>query len=450
MKKKYVWSCVMVPLFAVIFFALNQIVVSFFESSYQVHKVDFEDFSSLGTAYVYMNELEYNLEDNIQELLMCSGWGFAETNIESAETKELRLLFKGKKNTFISEPADMRFSTIEWTQDWKKIFSSNNNFGIYVSTVNLPNDIYDIYVYINENEHNKGIANTGKSFKKEGVRLYEYTAGEIVDIVPPETATQKFSTGWFEISYENGCVRAEGWEAKEQIESEKICYLISYVGDNGKIVTIKVPNIFRMNIAEHLGDVKYMGSGFEGSLSREQLPDESGYIYVLGEYAEQLFVSNGYRYNIAETIQDNVASVILVDSWFAPLAEESVTANQERVVQSDINDISLSEDGKCINIWGWIFAENQNSDMQTVYLEQTNDSGEIVQYYTQSVARADVAEVFENSFYYNSGFTLSIPEKYMADGTWNIKILVQNGDQIWSSVEYIANRQENTIVFGRK
>lgn len=299
MKNKRLYLVIGIIFLVAIFINLNVIISFFLDDNLMIHRVNFADYENAGQAYVYMNELQYN-ENNIQEILTCDGWAFAETSL-SNENKEIRLLLKGEKNTYITEKCGLRISSIQWSmEDWKSVPDGNNNFAIRISTITLPDDIYKIYAYIVENEQDRGIVDTGKSFRKEGIKLYEYTAGDICEDILPEIATNQFDNGWLTIENLNGCVRVEGWETVNNVESEKTKYYISYVGDNSDVVTIEVPNVYLDYIADHLGDNIYTGSGLYGALAFEDLPDTCGYLYVLGSYGELWFSSEGHRYDITD------------------------------------------------------------------------------------------------------------------------------------------------------
>lgn len=443
MKKKHLWLIAVSVLVVVVFFCLNHIAALFCDPSYRIHRISFEDYEDLGEAYIYMDEPEYSSdESNISELLTFNGWAFAESDDTETE-KEVRLIFKGKKGAYITEKAGMRMSTIQYSlSGWKKVPEKNNNFGLYCSTLTLPNDVYEIYAYINENGEDMGLVNTGETFKKEGVKLYDYTAGVMCEDVDPTEATQMFSDGWFGIYYENDCVSVEGWEAADQVESESIDYYVSYVGDNDEIVTIAVPNMYRTNIAEHLGDVMYMGSEFEGALAYEQLPDAQGYIYILGSYGDQLFASDGYRYNIDNTVEGGRVPVLPQEQLAQPV-EPFVAVTQMDGAKSDINEIEIS--GGYISLRGWAFVEGQNADAQTVILERLDGLTTELQYRMQSSERPDVAEVFESEDYLCAGFSAFVPRESIPEGENKIRLLVQNGDDIWTSKTYTIARAGNTI-----
>lgn len=279
---------------------MNRVVYTFFDDGIKLHKIDFDEYCTGNPAYTWVNEIQYQ-RDNLQEILYCNGWAFAET-VGPNDNKGIYLIFKGKKNSYITEKYDGAFSSISEDSDWKNICGNNHNFSIMVSTMLLPSDIYEIYVYVEENEETKGIVSSGRSFRKNGVELYTYSLGEIVNNINPEQIGNLFDYGWIDhISNINGCIEVSGWQAIENQNSEDLSYYLVFVGENQKNITIHVPTIYRTDVGEYLGNNDYIASGFRGALDKKNLPDETGVIYVVAENDGELYRTEAYSYNINAT-----------------------------------------------------------------------------------------------------------------------------------------------------
>ena len=291
---KRVLGIILFAFICLLFMKMNSIVSLLFPQQLQLKKVNFEDYNIEGKAYAYMNPYEYS--DDLKEVVRCSGWAFAETE-GSNESKSVYLILKGKKGTYRTEKCGRNLDDIHlFFSDWKKITGNSNNFIVDFSTVVLPQDIYEIYVYVEENENTKGIVSTGQSFKKDGIKLYDYTIGEKSESINPAQIEKKFDYSWIDVSIINDCIDTSGWAAIDSKSSEDSDYYVVYIGN--KNVTIHVVNQYKTNIADHLGNNMYMASGLTGRLDRKNLPDEAGIIYVVAENQGVLYRTDAYAYNI--------------------------------------------------------------------------------------------------------------------------------------------------------
>ena len=268
---------------------MNHIILLFCNDEIKLSKVNLDNFDFANKAYVFMNPFEY-MEDDLTELVYCSGWAFAETSQDNVN-KKVTLILKGLKNTFITSECAMLADDIHRREGWKIIPGSNNNFAIWFSTINLPSDIYEIYVYVCENENVHGIASTGQSFKKEGVMLYEYPTGQICENIDIDKITNAIDYGWVTVEVLNECVMVSGWSAVNSICSEDATYYLCFIGNNNNTITLRQPNICRADVADYLDDNIYMMSGFKSGLNKENLPDEKGEVYVVIEYQNSFYLS---------------------------------------------------------------------------------------------------------------------------------------------------------------
>lgn len=295
-KRFILWSVIIIFL-VLLFWKMNDIVYLFINDDLKLMKVNWEEYQTEQYAYAYMNSFEYN-SDDLLETVKCNGWAFAETN-ESNENKEVNVILKGTKNTYITSKSTLAADDISKRfPDWKEIPGESNNFTIEFSTLSLPNDVYEIYVYVKENDVTKGLVKIGQTFKKEGVKLYEYEVGQKIEEIAPLSIKNNLTLGWINITNVNDCVKVSGWCAIENVESEYLNYYVVYLGDNNKNVTINVMNQYRTDVAESLGNDIYMGSGFVSCVSNNNLPDSAGDIYVVVENNGKYYVSAKYQYDI--------------------------------------------------------------------------------------------------------------------------------------------------------
>lgn len=281
-----------------IFINMNRIVYFFFDESVKIHKIDFDDYNVDNPAYAYLREFEY-YKDEFREILYCAGWAFAETT-EPNDNKSIYLIFKGERNAYMTNKCVISYSSLQdEVQGWKNIYGSNHNFTIEVSTLLLPADTYEIYIYVEENEKAKGIVNVGQGFKKNGVKLYSYRLGEIVDSIDPEQINNVFDDGWLDgVLNENECIVVAGWEVIKNKNSENSKYYLVFIGNNHENVTLQIPNTIRLGAGKSLGNYDQNACGFRGALDKKSLPDKAGVVYVIAENTGEFYKTDAYSYDI--------------------------------------------------------------------------------------------------------------------------------------------------------
>ena len=106
---------------------------------------------------------------------------------------------------------------------------------------------------------------------------------------------------------------------------------------------------------------------------------------------------------------------------------------------------SVTVNKENIEISGWVLVLDLNSDNQNVYIELQSEKGEIIYYSSKSMRRADVAKVFNNDLYINSGYKAVIPFENISDGTYTIRILLENESKVWASIQYKVVKTEEAV-----
>lgn len=264
-----------------IFFSLNKIVSVFMPDEYAVRKINFEDYSDLEHAYTFVNDLEIS-ENDIWETIICSGWVFVESDDTDTE-KDGYLIFKGTKGSYISEELNFSLSTVAATFQGKiNIGNTFNRFETQFSTLQLPPDDYAVYVYLEENENDIAIVNSGKGFRKNGVQIEQYTPVDAAVVPAAAEISAIFTHGWWGGYPEETNLRIQGWQIQEGVKSQNVTYYIVFEGNNGKTAAFKMPHVNHTTLINDYG-LEYLNSGFSGNLEYNQLPDTTGYQYIFAE-----------------------------------------------------------------------------------------------------------------------------------------------------------------------
>lgn len=269
-----------------------------YDKTKYLEKVNFSDYESLPKAYAYVNPIRIDSSGETIQVLL-NGWAFVPTT-ESNEYKTTYLILKGQKNSYkTSTCLQIEDDILTNYKDWKDIPDGKNQFSITLSPEELPNDVYDVYLYVEENTSVCGIVNTGQSFKKDKAgNVIEYLDYKACDPIDPNEIENKIDYGWITVSNENEFVKVNGWNALDQVTSEEANYYATFIGDNGEITTIQLANICRTDVVDVLGDSQYMLSGYNGGASYSELPDHPQSAFVIMEYNGNLYKSDEVEFSI--------------------------------------------------------------------------------------------------------------------------------------------------------
>ena len=295
--KRKLWITVAIITSIAVLFSLNWIMLMLQPKEYRIREVIFSDYSMVGPGYALLNNLDYD-EADITELICANGWAFAETEDEDSVTTGF-LLLNGTKKTFITDECAFRYSDMQTRlSSWKKIRGKNHNFAVFFSTVTLPNDIYEIYIYVIENGKDKGIVDTGKGFIKKGVNIIPFTRTQVQNSIAVEQIPSTFDEGWHTLDNNEGFVDVYGWDVVFGKDSEESTYYVVFVGNNGKNLTRKMPSLISEGVRDKIGNDCYLYSFFRGSVMNTDLPDQSGLYYIAAENQGQWYVSGAKPYQV--------------------------------------------------------------------------------------------------------------------------------------------------------
>ncbi len=92
---------------------------------------------------------------------------------------------------------------------------------------------------------------------------------------------------------------------------------------------------------------------------------------------------------------------------------------------------------------GWIFIKNMDRQSQEIFIEIKGKT--FKRFLTSRKLRYDIVTHFNNNLYQNSGFTLSVPLKYIDDGKNAIVIYAQNRNKKKKSRKIIIHKNDNKI-----
>lgn len=144
-----------------------------------VEKSDVNDFLQKDGIYFNFDTIDEN--NDILETVLLDGWAFVET-VDNNDNREIKVIIENEKHSYEITMKDVytyERNDVETAYVNKKI-GNNKRVGFHYefSTLQIKNGVYNIYIYVWENEENYGIADTGIQVKKDGASFKIYTPEE--------------------------------------------------------------------------------------------------------------------------------------------------------------------------------------------------------------------------------------------------------------------------------
>lgn len=178
-------------------------------------------------------------------------------------------------------------------------------------------------------------------------------------------------------------------------------------------------------------------TGFEGSFSLLDVEDGIYDIYLC-------CWENEKNHGIADTLFqiEKHGRDAQVYPWRGRKVEKLFEVTQKEEPVGYLDNISM--DGQNIYIKDWEFVDGRDSITQRIIIDFSDDVGTRTQYTAKSVKRRDVADIYGSELYLYSGIVTRIPVSDFTDGTYTVRILVENEGEVWASRDYKMQIKEGT------
>lgn len=260
--------------------------------------------------------------------LSIEGWALCESNaVNSTGEKSIGIFLVSKENVFFcisNELQEMEDVSEYYRKQGMNIANNLHRFDWEISTAELKNDIYDIYIYCEENDKDFGLWDTEYQLScMAGGELKLAKRPVIVDGTFVETDIDVSILEQKKVeraiasceNIESDTIRVQGWalcesEASEQNkkiglyligEEETYTYIGTQLEERSEITQWYIDRIPEMQIA---GDLH----GFDWTLSIENIPEGKYCLYIYCEETQQDygFSDSGY---ILEKVSDGACSI---------------------------------------------------------------------------------------------------------------------------------------------
>lgn len=198
-----------------------------------------------------------------------------------------------------------------------------------------------------------------------------------------------------------------------------------------------VPNAVRLQL--NRPDMKFTDN--TGYSRRFSLLDIRDGIYDIYLCCWENETNHGMADLYRQLIKDG-SNVQVVD-WIAIPLDNPISATQNTQSLGYLDRVTV--EGNEIKLSGWEFALNQDAISQRVYVEITDPNGNVAQYPAKMRTRTDVSTAYNNPLYAQSGYMTIFQGENFLDGTYTIRVFVENGGEVWQSKQYTAIKTGDSV-----
>ncbi len=375
------------------------------------------------------------------------GWAFAEGQDCAAQTVYLELTDEqGGARQYTTKSA-VRDSV---AQEYKSALYQKSGYRTSIPVEEIDDGTYTMRAILE---------NDGEVWASQAYRLTKQGDAVQLGSPGPETNEIAFDDSFFKdtVYYgldhigtggqETETLAVSGWAYAEtqQDNAEKTVSVIlrgahrSYQTECTLFERPEIPSLFPER--QIMGDTV----GFSTDIAAASIEDGVYDVYIYCEENKENYGAANADYGASNTGYqvEKRGDAISCYPWKAEQRSGLLDTPQSKAATGAV-DFAGAE-GNCISIWGWAFAEGQDSAAQAVYVELTDEHGTAVQYTTKSAVRDGVVAEYKSELYTKSGYRTLIPAENLADGTYTLRALVVIGDEVWETGACTLVRSGNSI-----
>lgn len=396
-------------------------IVAVFKTNNMVNEI--MDFNEKDTVNFSIDEIVF-LGDIFGSFIL-KGWAFCETDLKNNE-KEVQIILANNKSTYVSN------IELRKRSDVMNGMNELNGIESSISTFNVENGIYNLYIFCKENKKNYGIVDTGRILKKDANDITEYVWKSsffnlnITDATINDDINYRIDSVTIK---EQKYIQINGWAFIKGTETTGQSVYVRLTYDNGEMAIYDTKSIVRP-------DIDNINSGFKSVIQVENIPAGDIMIDILMN-DEGLIYSPHTFY----TYSQNATGVNL---RALARTSEKINIDSRSIIEYESVKyvIDSCNTDRTLNIAGWALINGVDSSATTIYLSITSAEGIISNYKTTKVSRPDVAKSLENELYEESGFNAVIPLEAISEGTNMISIIVDNGQLLKAPSSYMFKYNE--------
>lgn len=412
----------------------NQIISLGIPDEQLMKKVDIDEYTSTTIPIFYLEEPLEHI-GGMYEYSYCAGWAFCETDFENSD-KRISIVLKNVDNNlaFACEIIPyLRKDVYDTFKNIRNIYNGMVAINYKYSTLNLPNGIYEMLIYVKENEYDYGITSTDYYYKKtstnfvrvdkEGNELVLSENGEILAnevVVSVENISEQGKWNIDNITKAEESLTISGWASysSETNNNQEIYIAVNYIDGSVKYYTTQ--SVSRSDVATYFNDESYMKCGFKTTISDENINEV--YSISLVAKVDEKYYPIVWDGKILD--EQNIQEYLKTEKFDSV----EVTLSQEEEEGIAFIDYASLDKG-VITVRGWASYSDETNEEQKIYLGLISPDGSTVYYETENHERKDVAEKMGES-YMGCGYNTEIRPDVLED-EYTISIVIQVGNNFY-------------------
>ncbi|MEG0763337.1 MAG: hypothetical protein RR424_05880 [Oscillospiraceae bacterium] len=279
-RRKYVLIFAAVIL-ALLLMCANTIAVSFVPEDRLMSEYNFDKANENGEIYAAITDLQY-AQDTFETLLI-SGWT---AHLNANDTLKARVILKGEKRSYASVPCELKLK-----KQVNRLFNTqaNSAFNIYVSTLNMKNGNYDVYVETSCEDKVLALSYMGRSIYKKGTQIKNVSVAEKVNDITA-CIDDRLDCAVQPVTENEAGLTVIGW-CKMPGTDSRLSNIYARVQQGDSIKFFKLYCANSTEIALNNDGLSSIQSGFNSAIPKSELTNEIAHISLILENNGQYYSS---------------------------------------------------------------------------------------------------------------------------------------------------------------
>ena len=437
----YILFCICFLVYLVL---ANNIVYLFLRDSSDLKiGLPLEEYPTTATGH-YGIETSEN-QGGMTEDFRIYGWAYLEADTDTSKSRNVTVILENEKGKTFCAPAVTSIRPDIYLQEIKsyKVPSSSIGFEAIFSTLILPDDLYRLYLYVEETQDVCALIDTGTTYSKFESEMHDHDMDPVQIDQPMQVQEALFAID--QVEYEGEYLLVKGWGFFTNFDEneEKLERYIAIRNGKNEERFYQLGEMERPDIAQAYGE-RYLNSGFRNffylppdfddeQLTISLITEKDGIFYRSNQSLTFNKAEGGYQQQKQEFPQENIIQILPEDIS----APKDISAPIENVNEIYWSYDNISVQGSNLQVIGW--AANTIPDVAgqgQAYLEITSSEG-TAQYYSLTLTnRPDITAAFGEEQTEN-GFTVHIPLDQIPSDKVIIDVVYQLEDQEWRSQQKV-------------
>lgn len=259
--------------------------MAYFSGVERFKRCDLSQYPSKDKVMYALDAISYY--EGVMEQLYIAAWAFCHTELDNQQ-RSLTVLLSNESGTWgvELEPNVDRPDILKVYREQRYVMS-NPKVGVMseITTVNLPNGIYQMSLFCKENEENYGLIDTNRFFKKENEQFSEwfFQSQKQSIAVPKKMEEQQVNSNMDSVTITNDTLVFNGWAFLKGVDAANVTTYLRLSSENNDMFVYTVQSYARPDVAKAF-DLQYLDTGLKAVIPVDELEDGLWTAEIIGEF----------------------------------------------------------------------------------------------------------------------------------------------------------------------